>query len=61
MNIYIYFILGIVLGLALATYIYLLREEKIEKIIQSNKRIYSTEKLDKALENAVNNITNLIL
>ena len=60
MNIYIYFILGIVLGLALATYIYLLREEKIEKIIQSNKRIYSTEKLDKALENAVNNITNLI-
>ena len=60
MNIYTYFILGIVLGGALATYIYLYREEKIEKVIESNKRIYSTQKLDIALENAVNKISNSI-
>lgn len=59
-NIYIYFVLGIILGLALATYIYLYREEKIEKAIESNKRIYSTKKLDTALENAVNKISNSI-
>lgn len=60
MNIYVYFILGIVLGLSLATYIYLYREEKIEAAIESNKRIYSTKNLDKALENAVNKISNSI-
>lgn len=60
MNIYVYFILGIVLGLALATYIYLAREEKIEKVIESNKRIFSTKKLDLALENAVDLISNTI-
>ena len=60
MSIYTYFILGIVLGIALTTYIYLYREEKIEKTIESNKRIYSTEKLDKALENAVTRISNAI-
>ena len=60
MNIYVYFILGIILGLALATYIYLYREEKIEAAIESNKRIYSTKKLDKALENAVTRISNSI-
>lgn len=60
MNIYVYFILGIILGLALATYIYLYREEKIEAAIESNKRIYSTKKLDTALENAVTKISNSI-
>lgn len=60
MSVYTYFILGIVLGIALTTYIYLYREEKIEKTIESNKRIYSTEKLDKALENAVTRISNTI-
>lgn len=60
MNIYVYFILGIILGLALTTYIYLYREEKIEAAIESNKRIYSTKKLDKALENAVTRISNSI-
>lgn len=60
MNIYVYFILGIVLGLALATYIYMAREEKIEKVIESNKRIFSTKKLDLALENAVDLISNTI-
>lgn len=60
MNIYVYFVLGIVLGLALATYVYLGREEKIEKVIESNKRIFSSKKLDIALENAVNVISNTI-
>lgn len=60
MDIYTYFILGIILGLALATYFYLGREEKIEKVIQSNKRIFSSKKLDMALENAVNLISNTI-
>ena len=57
MSIYVYFILGIILGIALSTYIFFSREEKIEKAIESNKRIYSTENLDKALENAVNRIS----
>ena len=60
MNIYVYFVLGIVLGLALATYFYLSREEKIEKVIASNKRIYSTKRLDIALENAINKISTTI-
>ena len=60
MDIYTYFILGIILGLALATYFYLGREEKIEKVIESNKRIFSSKKLDIALENAVNVISNTI-
>lgn len=60
MNIYVYFILGIILGLALATYLYLGREERIEKVIESNKRIFSSKKLDLALENAVNVISDTI-
>lgn len=60
MSVYTYFILGIILGLALATYVFLYREEKIERVIESNKRIYSTRKLDIALENAVNRISNTI-
>lgn len=59
-QIYIYFIMGIVFGLALATNFFLAREEKIEKIIESNKRLFSTKKLDVALENAVDLITNSI-
>lgn len=58
MNIYVYFILGIILGISLATYFYINREEKIERFIESNKRLYSTKKLDRALENAVNLITD---
>ncbi len=54
MGVYHYFILGIVLGLAIAIYVFANREEKIQKEIFLNKRLFSTKKLDKSLEKAVN-------
>lgn len=63
MEIYAYFILGIILGLSIAIYYFIDREEKIQKEIAIHQRIFSTRKLDTALENAVNimksRITNL--
>lgn len=53
MGIYTYFILGIVLGLAIGIYIIADREEKIQKEIELQQKIFSTKKLDKALERAV--------
>ena len=50
---YIYFILGIVLGLSIALYIYGDRREKLKKQFDTDKRLFSTEKLDRALKNAV--------
>ncbi len=47
MGIYTYFVLGIVLGLAIGVYFFADREEKIQQ------RIFSTKKLDKALDRAV--------
>ena len=53
MNIYTYFILGIVLGLAIGVYYIADREEKIQKEIKLQQKIFSTKKLDTALEKAV--------
>lgn len=50
---YIYFILGIILGLSIALYIYADRKEKLQKQLDMDKRLFSTEKLDRALEKAV--------
>ena len=54
MGIYQYFILGAVLGFAISQYIFASREEKIQKKIIINQRLFSTKKLDKSLEKAVN-------
>lgn len=53
MEIYAYFVLGIVLGLAIGMYYIADREEKIQKEIEIQQRIFSTKKLDQALEKAV--------
>ena len=56
MNQYTYFELGIVLGISLAVYYFMNREEKIEKRIVLDQQIYSTPKLDKTMENVVDKI-----
>ena len=53
MAVYQYFILGIVLGIAISLYVFATREEKIEKEIFINKRLFSSKNLDKALEKAI--------
>ena len=56
MNQYIYFILGILLGLAIAVYFFLSREEKIEKIIKYNQETFSSKRLDNTMETVVDRI-----
>ena len=46
MNQYTYFALGIVLGISLAVYYFMNREEKIESRIKLDQKIYSTKLLD---------------
>ena len=60
MNQYIFFVLGIVLGIAMAIYFYASREEKIEAVIKNNQQKFSTNKLDKAMENTVERIEKKI-
>ena len=56
MNQYIFFILGILLGLAIALYFFLSREEKIEKMIKYNQKIFSSKRLDITMETVVDRI-----
>ena len=44
MNQYTYFVLGILLGIGLAVFYFMNREEKIEKQIEMDQKIYSTKK-----------------
>lgn len=60
MNQYAYFILGILLGLAIAIYFWVDREEKIERRIKRDQKLFSTEKLDKTMETVVNRINEKI-
>ncbi len=60
MNQYIYLILGIVLGISLAVYYFLNREEKIEKQIKFDQKVYSTKRLDTTMESVVQNINKKI-
>ena len=53
---FIYLILGVILGIAIEMYYMANREEKIEKTIKSNQKIYSTEKLDNTMECVVEKI-----
>lgn len=50
---YGYLLVGLVLGIATSIYFYVNREEKIEKEIELNKKIFSTKLLDSALDKAV--------
>lgn len=60
MNQYTYFVLGILLGVGIAIYFFMSREEKIEKRIMLDQKIYSTEKLDTTMKTVVEKITNKI-
>ena len=60
MDKYIYFILGILLGLGITIYVYANREEKIQKRIIKDQKIYSTKKLDNAMEKVVERINQKI-
>lgn len=56
MNQYTYFCLGIVLGLSIAIYFFVSREERIEKSIKVNQKIFSTEKLNNIMEIVIDRI-----
>ena len=56
MNEYTYFILGIILGLGISLYFFVRREEKIEKQIVTDQKVYSTTKLDATMEAVVEKI-----
>ena len=49
-----YFILGAIFGIAVSLYVFASREEKIEKEIFINRRLFSSKHLDTSLEKAVN-------
>ena len=53
---YIYLFLGLLLGLLIAIYYFITREEKIEKKIKINQKMYSTEKLDETMKKVVDRI-----
>lgn len=53
---YCWFILGTIFGLAIAIYFFINREEKIEKSIKLNQKVFSTKKLDNAMETVVDRI-----
>ena len=56
MNEYTYFIIGILLGLGISLYFFARREEKIEKQIVTDQKVYSTTKLDATMEAVVEKI-----
>ena len=53
---YIYLFLGLLLGLLIAIYYFISREEKIERSIRINQKMYSTEKLDETMQKVVDKI-----
>ena len=53
---YIYLIVGIVLGGLIVLYYYLDREERITRTILSNQKVYSTKKLNAAMQTVVDRI-----
>ena len=60
MNQYMYFALGIVLGISLAVYYFMNREEKIEERIELDQKIYSTKRFSTTMESVVENINKKI-
>ena len=58
MNEYTYFMLGTLLGLAVATYFWISKEEKEEKAVKLSQRLFSTKKLDITMETITKRISN---
>lgn len=56
MNQFTFFILGIILGIASTVYFFISREERIERTIKFNQKVFSTKELDITMENVVNRI-----
>ena len=56
MNQYTYFILGIILGLSIAIVYFFNKEEKEERILLFNQEMFSSNKLDKMLDEITINI-----
>ena len=50
MNQYTYFVLGIILGISIAIVYFLNREEKEERILRFNQKIFSSNKLNNMLD-----------
>lgn len=57
---YMFLILGTILGCAIMLYIWMSREEKIERVIKNNQKVFSTPKLDKTMETIVEKIKSSI-
>ena len=53
---YIFLILGVILGAAIMLYFFCNREEKIERTIIRNQKVFSTKKLDLTMQNVVERI-----
>lgn len=51
---YMYMFLGVILGIAVSLYFYSIKRERYEKRIRKDQKLFSTERLDNALEKAVN-------
>lgn len=56
MNQYAYLFLGVLLGSAIVTYLWISREEKIENVIKKNQKVFSTQRLDQTMEAIVDKI-----
>lgn len=56
MDQYTYLFLGAILGAAIVVFIWMSIEEKIERTIKSNQKVFSTPKLDKTMETIVDKI-----
>lgn len=55
---YVYLILGVILGAAIVVYWWISREQRIEREIQMNQKVFSTSKLDTTMEEIVKKIKN---
>ena len=55
---YIYLFIGIILGVLISLYYFISREEKIEKKIMTNQKMYSTKKLDETMKKVVDKINS---
>ena len=56
MDQYTYLFLGAILGAAIVVFIWMSIEEKIERTIKSNQKVFYTPKLDKTMETIVDKI-----
>ena len=61
MNEYTYFMLGTLLGLAVATYFWISKEEKEEKAVKLSQHLFSTKKLDITMETITKRISNFFV